>query len=236
LKASISPSPSTGSPRRFRSSFSTGEIQRGWLGVQHTEITPESAESFGIDPEQSGTIVVKVFPGDPADVAGMEEGDVIIQVGDVRIEVSDDLNREVGLLMAGTVIDFVVIREGGNSHVDRHSRPAAERRRTAHLSGPDAGWAIPNHSSASPWAQSPASSHGILGLNSTDGVVNNGRRIGKLKADEAGLSGGDVILEFNHAAIVSVEEWNSTVSELDENDAVTLTVYRSGEIRFVIVE
>lgn len=214
--------------------ISTGEIQRGWLGVQHTEITPESAESFGIDPEQSGTIVVLVFPGDPADEAGIEQGDVIIQVGDVPIEVSDDLNREVGLLMAGTVVDFVVIRDGEplTLTVTLGLRPSEEDLLTYQGQAPDG-------NSESFLGITVAPITGIiarhLGLNSTDGVVIMDVESGS-KAEEAGLSGGDVILEFNHVAIASVEEWDSVVSELDEDDAVTLTVYRSGEIRFVIVE
>ncbi len=214
--------------------ISTGEIQRGWLGVQHTEITPESAESFAIDPEQSGTIVVMVFPGDPADEAGIEQGDVIIQVGDVPIEVSDDLNREVGLLMAGTVVDFVVIRDGEplTLTVTLGLRPSEEELLTYQGQAPDG-------NSESFLGITVAPITGIiarhLGLNSTDGVVIMDVESGS-KAEEAGLSGGDVILEFNHVAIASVEEWDSVVSELDEDDAVTLTVYRSGEIRFVIVE
>ncbi len=212
----------------------TGEIQRGWLGVQHTEITPESAEAHGIDPEQSGTLVLFVYPGDPADVAGLERGDIVIQVGDVPIEVSDDLNREVGLLAAGAVVDFIVIRDGEplTLTVTLGLRPSEEELLIYRGQAPDG-------NSESLLGITVAPITGIiarhLGLNSTDGVVIMDVESGS-KAEEAGLSGGDVILEFNHVAIASVEEWDSVVSELGEDDAVTLTVYRSGEIRFVIVE
>ena len=211
-----------------------GEIQRGWLGVQHTEITPESAEEFGIDADQAGTLVVFVFPGDPADVAGMQEGDVVVQVGDIPIEVSDDLNREVGLLVAGTAVDFVVIRDGETLTltVTLGLRPSEEELLTYQGQAQE--------SDSEPFlgiTVGPIT--GIiarhLGLNSTDGVVIMNVEP-ESRAEEAGLSEGDVILEFNHVVVESVEEWDLAVSELDEDNAVTLTVYRNGELRFVIVE
>ncbi len=53
------------------------------------------------------------------------------------------------------------------------------------------------------------------------------------KAEQAGLTEGDIILEIGH---VSVEEWDLVVSELDESDTVTLTMARNGKLHFVIVE
>ena len=211
-----------------------GEIQRGWLGVQHTEITPESAEAFGIDPEQTGTLVTFVFPGDPADEAGLKRGDVVIQVGDVPIEVSDDLNREVGLLATGTAVDFVVIRDGETLTltVILGLRPSEEELLTYQGQVPESDSESFRGISVGPVTGFIARH---LGLNSTDGVVIMDVEPGS-KAEEAGLTEGDVILEIDHVAITSVEEWDSVVSELNESNAVTLTVHRNGALRFVIVE
>jgi len=212
----------------------SGEIQRGWLGVQHTAITPESAEAFGIDPDQSGTVVIFVFPGDPADTAGMQEGDIVIQVGDVAIEDSDDLNREVGLLAAGSTVDFVVIRDGETLtlSVTMGLRPSEEELLTYQGQEPDS-------DSASFLGITVGPVTGIiaqqLGLNSTEGVVIMDIEPGS-KAEQAGLAEGDVILEIDQMAITTLEEWDSAVSELDESNAVALTVYRNEELRFIIVE
>ena len=56
------------------------------------------------------------------------------------------------------------------------------------------------------------------------------------KAQQAGLTEGDIILEIGHVTLVSVEEWDSVVSQLDESDTVTLTIARNGKFHFVIVE
>ena len=211
-----------------------GEIQRGWLGVQHTEITSESAEAYGINPEQTGTLVLFVFPGDPADVAGIQEGDVVTPVGDVSIEVSDDLNREVGLLTAGAAVDFVVIRDGAplTLTVIMGLRPSEAELLAYQGQAPEG-----NSESLLGITVGPITGFIArhLGLNSTNGVVIMDIEPGS-KAEQAGLTEGDAVLEINHVAIVSVEEWDSVVSELDESDAVALTIYRNGELRSIIVE
>jgi serine protease Do len=211
----------------------SGEVQRGWLGVQHTEITKDSAAAYGIDPDQSGTIVVFVFPGDPADLAGLQEGDVITYVGEVSIEDSDDLNRTVGLLSAGTTIDFTIVRDGQplTLSVTMGLRPNEQELLTY----------------LGQTATSSESFRGItvgpisdiiaqqLGLNSTDGVVIMDVAAGS-KAEEAGLSEGDIILEIDHDSVASEDTWETVISELDEDAEVTLTIYRNGNLHFIIVE
>ncbi len=209
-----------------------GEIQRGWLGVQHAEITLESADAYGIDPTQSGTIIVFVFPGDPADIAGLQEGDIIIQVGDVPVLVSDDLNREVGALPAGTAVDFVILRDGEELtlSVTLGLRPSEEELLTYQGQVPESDRfrGITARSITGIIARQ-------LGLNSTDGVVIMDVESGS-RAETAGLSEGDVILEIDHVAVASLEDWNAMTSEISEDGTVTLTVYRNGQLRFIDVE
>ena len=213
-----------------------GQVKRGWLGVQHTEITSDAATDYGIDPDQTGTLIIHVFPGDPADLAGFEVGDVVIRVSDVPIEEADELNREIGLLPAGTVVDIVVLRDGQELTltVTLGERPSEEELATYGASTPE---------SEEPEA---VAEFGItvgpitpvvarhLGLNSTDGVVIMDVAAGS-RADRADLVEGDVILEVDHQPIESVEGWNSVISELD-NAQITLTVLRDGSLSFVTIE
>lgn len=214
-----------------------GEVKRGWLGVQHMEITSDAAADHGIDPDQTGTLIIHVFPGDPADLAGFEIGDVVIRVSDVPIEEADELNREIGLLGAGTVVDIVVLRDGRELTltVTLGERPSEEELATYGASAPE---------SEEPEA---VAEFGItvgpitpvvarhLGLNSTDGVVIMDVAAGS-RADRAGLVEGDVILEVDHQPIESVEGWDTVISELDDNAQITLTVLRDGSLGFVAIE
>jgi len=214
-----------------------GEVRRGWLGVQHTEITPQVAEEYGIDPEQTGTLVVRVFPGDPADQAGLEVGDIVIRVGNVDIEETDDLNREIGLLAEGTTVEIVIIREGEQLTlpVTLGERPSEEELATYEGSQPESGEeeAISEFGLTVGPITPIVARH--LGLNSTEGVVIMDVTAGS-PADRAGLVEGDVIVEVDHQPIESVDEWNSTMSGLGEGVGVVLTVLRDGSVAFVTIE
>ncbi len=212
----------------------SGEVQRGWLGVQHTEITKDSAEAFGIDPTLEGTLVVSVFPGDPADLAGIRAGDVITRVGDTAIEDSDALNRTVGLLSAGTTIDFTLIRDGETVTVSvtLGLRPSEEELLTYQGQSPASNDASFRGITVGPLSVIIARQ---LGLNSTDGVVIMDVATGS-RAEEAGLSEGDIILEIDHVAVASVDAWDTAISSLDADEDVTFTVFRNGSLRFIVVK
>jgi len=218
-----------------------GEVKRGWLGVQHTEITASAAEEYGIDPDQTGTLIVHVFPGDPADLAGFEVGDVVIRVGEVPIEEAEDLNREIGLLPAGTVVDVVVLRDGEQLTltVTLGERPSEEELATYEGTAPESEDEEEDEAAVSGFGITVGPITPIvarhLGLNSTDGVVIMDVAAGSL-ADRVGLVEGDVILEVDHQPIDSVEGWNAVISALDEDARITVTVLRDGSLSFVTIE
>ena len=212
----------------------TGEVKRGWLGVQHTEINSETAKTYGIDPNLSGTLVVRVYPGDPADIAGIEVGDIIIRVGDVPIETTDDLNREIGLLGVGTEVEITVLRDGET----RTMTPVLGERPSEEALATYQGSAAPEGSEVGEFGITVGPITAIvaqhLGLNSTDGVVIMKVTAGS-RAERAGLSTGDVILEVDHQPVITVEEWNEAVAGVDEGESITLTVLRNGRLSFVTI-
>ena len=53
-----------------------GHVERGWLGIEAQDLTPELANSFGL-PDTSGILIAGVLRGGPADQAGIEPGDII---------------------------------------------------------------------------------------------------------------------------------------------------------------
>ena len=52
-----------------------GHVQRGWLGIEAQDLTPELAESFKLD-DIRGMLIAGVLRGGPADAAGIAPGDV----------------------------------------------------------------------------------------------------------------------------------------------------------------
>lgn len=69
----------------------TGRASTSYLGVTTNDLTPETAEQFGLSVD-SGALVTDVGSGTPADRAGLRaEEDVITAVGDSPIASSGDL-------------------------------------------------------------------------------------------------------------------------------------------------
>ena len=54
-----------------------GKVERGWLGVQIQQVTPEIAQSLGL-PKDEGALVADVTRNGPASRAGFKQGDVIL--------------------------------------------------------------------------------------------------------------------------------------------------------------
>ena len=82
-----------------------------YLGVVVTSVNPFSAEYLGVD-EYSGAYVKDVSAGGPAQLAGLQPGDVIIAIDDKPIDTSDALIIMVRSHQVGDTITMTVIRDG----------------------------------------------------------------------------------------------------------------------------
>ncbi|HUR49692.1 MAG TPA: trypsin-like peptidase domain-containing protein [Acidimicrobiales bacterium] len=81
----------------------------GYLGVSVVTVTESIRERFDLAAE-SGAIVSSVDPSAPAGQAGIEEGDVIVRIGDTEIESADDVVVAVRGLEPGTQVKIEWLR------------------------------------------------------------------------------------------------------------------------------
>jgi Do/DeqQ family serine protease len=88
-----------------------GQVQRGRLGAQGQDLTPELAQAFGLS-LNNGFIVTQIESGSPAQDAGLEIGDVITLANNKRIRSSQDMINLVGLLRMGQSMDVTLYRQG----------------------------------------------------------------------------------------------------------------------------
>lgn len=88
-----------------------GTTRRGWLGVFIQEVTPDIADSLGLE-ESAGALVSSVNDKSPAFAAGLEPGDVIISFDGKMIEKMRDLPRIVAETDIGTTVDVELVRNG----------------------------------------------------------------------------------------------------------------------------
>lgn len=87
-----------------------GKVKRGYLGVGVDSVTPEIAKQLGLS-KPEGAIVAKIEKGTPADIAGIQEKDVIIAVDGKDIRDYRDLIASVNKKIGDTV-EVTVWRNG----------------------------------------------------------------------------------------------------------------------------
>jgi serine protease Do len=80
-----------------------GHVRRGWLGVNIQSVTDEIAESLGLD-KPKGALIASVRDGGPAQVAGIQPGDVVLTFDGKEVT---DMHR-LPRLVAETPIDKTV--------------------------------------------------------------------------------------------------------------------------------
>ena len=89
----------------------SGSVERGWIGVQIQPLDDELAEGFGRD-NDNGALVTSVEPGQPADKAGIQAGDIILSFDGKEIEEMRDLPKVVAQSGVGKTSKLIIWREG----------------------------------------------------------------------------------------------------------------------------
>ncbi len=89
----------------------SGQVERGWLGVQIQDVDRELAESFGLK-RPEGALVARVLADSPAAAAGLEVGDIILAFNDQPVTSAAVLPPLVGTVPAGETATVTVMREG----------------------------------------------------------------------------------------------------------------------------
>ncbi len=91
------------------SALSGGQIVRPWFGGEGQAVTAEIAESLGFD-RPGGVLVNSVYPGGPADQAGLESGDIIISLDGKEVSSPEALRYYIGLEKPGGKLPMVILR------------------------------------------------------------------------------------------------------------------------------
>jgi len=94
-----------------------GAARRPWLGIVGLSLTPEIARYYGL-PVDHGVLVTKVAEGSPAEAAGMAEGDIILEIGNVETRRIEDLVSEIHGRRVGEVVRIIALRNGREHFFD----------------------------------------------------------------------------------------------------------------------
>ncbi|HWB13542.1 MAG TPA: trypsin-like peptidase domain-containing protein [Pirellulales bacterium] len=88
-----------------------GHVARGWLGVQMAEMDEEVARQLNLG-GQKGAFVGGVLPGSPAEAAGVQPGDLVIEWNGQKVSTNTELPLMVASTQVGSTAKVKVLREG----------------------------------------------------------------------------------------------------------------------------
>lgn len=202
-----------------------GRVHRGWLGVMIQPVSRDLAESFGMD-SPSGALIADLDPEGPAARAGLEAGDIVLEVDGEEVERSRNLPRLIGRVTPGEEAELTILRDGERQTLDVTigDWPDSETE-VAEKSGGDAqarlGIAV---------AELDETELQRLGLDT--GVLVREVDPGGAAA-EAGIVPGDVIVSVDHRAVESGEQLRELIESMPTDRAVPVRLYREGRSLFV---
>lgn len=173
-----------------------GSVTRGWLGVQIQKVTPEIAESVGLEIE-NGTIITSAQEGGPAADAGLRSGDIITDVDGKAIKGPKQLARAIAGYDPQSDVALNIWRDGKQESV---TVTLGELQQTAE---------------ASATTKPGKAKMGRLGLALQQ--TPNGLEVMDVKpgspADERGFQVGDVISSVNGSSIETRKDLRDALKE-----------------------
>lgn len=88
-----------------------GFVNRGQLGIEIQDLQPALVKSFNLRDGQ-GALISSVVSLSPADIAGIQEGDVITKINGITVTSSSNLKSMIGNLRMGSSVHIEYIRNG----------------------------------------------------------------------------------------------------------------------------
>ena len=207
-----------------------GKVVRGMIGVQVQVVTPELAKSFGMT-ETRGALVAEVNPDSPAQKAGIQQGDIIIEFNGTPIHEMNELPRMVANLAPGSKATLKVLREGKEKTmsltiVELTDEKQAQAKEEGAAEKTPLGLEVQN--------LTPALAQQFR-LRDNKGVVVVQVESGSPAAD-ANIRPGDLILEVNGVVVATVKEYLEAVAKMKKGTVARFLVKRAGRTLYLTLE
>ena len=204
-----------------------GKIRRGWLGLMIQKVTPELAESFGLD-QKKGALVAEVEKDSPADKAGIQRGDVIIQLDNKQINEYTDLSRYAGLTSPGTKVELELIRDGKHKKIKVKLGEFTKDGKSSDSFSEEKyfGMTLQN---ITPELAKLFNTSETKGLLVTDVEPES-------NANEAGIRKGDIIVEADKQSVDNISEFQKIIQSSKKKSTILLLINRDDHPLFVAVE
>lgn len=195
-----------------------GEVHKPWLGIFLQDLTPQVTQYFGLSNRQ-GVLISRVVKGDPADLAGLKEGDIVVRIGSKEVQDRESYLTLIEGYRPGATISMTVLREGTTTlKVSITSREIT----------PEAILAISWEWLGLEVREMPAAA----GKGAAPGVVVT--RVNRHSdAYRIGLRTGDLIRRVNNTAITDIASYRKALEQALNSENVVLLVVRANKGYYV---
>ena len=191
-----------------------GEVKRGQIGVGIQDITPDLRRAFELENGQRGVLITKVAEGSPAEKAGLNAGDVVLEVNGKITTSTAQLRSQIGMKAVGERVELKILRNGKT------------RQLKVKVGEPQA------------FAATEQTLHPLLKdvqlHNTPDGQgVQVANMAPNSKAAYSGLRPGDIIIGANKQRVYNLESLQRALRS--NSSSVLLQINRSGASLFIVI-
>ena len=207
-----------------------GRVARGFIGAGLTDVTPALQRALNLSVAK-GAVIQDVSGGSPAERAGLQAYDVIVEVEGRQVINNEEVIRDISARQPGSVARLTVVRDGRHQSVQVKLAERPPRERT-----PDGREDL----GPRPRQRQPELSETPLGLTvreldrSVVGRLEVPESIGGVlisRVDPTGpgfqalLRRGFIIMEINKRPVASVADYQRIVAAARPGDILVLYVY-----------
>jgi len=202
-----------------------GKVTRGRLGILVQDLTPDIAEAMNIGIDE-GAVVSQVEPDSAAAKAGVEPGDVIVELNGEAVHGSSNLRNRVGLMRIGDSAKLTIVRNGERKTVDATVGKAPEQVAELETTGGETVSALEGatFSTAAPGTVEGAKTGGVLVTECAEGSP----------AWRHGLRAGDLIVGINRHKVANVDQLKASLEKA--KSVFTMNVLRDGAEIFLVMQ
>jgi Do/DeqQ family serine protease len=205
-----------------------GKLERPWIGAGGQGVTSDMAEAIGLS-HPTGVMISQIYPGGPAEGAGLKRGDVVTAINGKSIDDPGSLRFRLATLPIGgqATLDIIRNRQPLQLRVSLIAAPETPPAQKTLLSGeqPLAGATVAN--------LSPALAEQLQIETDWRGVIIVQVRRGS-PADRLGLQEGDLLLKVNARKTGSVGELQAALRAANGRWVITLS--RDGQTQTLQIE
>ncbi|WP_227671401.1 Do family serine endopeptidase [Psychrobacter sp. 72-O-c] len=198
-----------------------GEVTRAYLGIYPQDIDRNLAEAYKLVRPQ-GALLTRVSPDSPAQKAGLQSGDIILQYNDIEIMRASDLLNLINRARPNDSFLADIQRDGKQMTISgKLSHAPNDVQAQGHDQQEDEvnlGLRLRN--------LTPDEQAELAADNKTGILVTTVEPTGL--AARSGILAGDIITNLHQKPITKVTDFSSAISSLPKKGVVTIAVMRQG--------